>query len=123
MLGWDKVYRYLLDGLIIDRQNRVWVADVTYIPMAGGFCYLVDIIDVFSRRLLARRLSNSLDWRFCLAALTEALGRFGGQRSAKGSQFTSHAFISLLKAHSVRISMTVRAVGEIVSSWSTSGGA
>ena len=72
-----RVYPYLLDGLVIDRPNRVWAADITYIPMARGFCYLIGIIDVASRRLLAWRLSNSMDTRFCLEALSEALERFG----------------------------------------------
>lgn len=72
-----RVYPYLLDGLDIERPNQVWAADITYIPMARGFCYLVGIIDVYSRRLLAWRLSNSMDARFCLDALEEALARFG----------------------------------------------
>lgn len=72
-----RVYPYLLDGLVIDRPNQVWAADITYIPMARGFAYLVGIIDVYSRRLLAWRLSNSMDTRFCLEALSEALERFG----------------------------------------------
>lgn len=103
-----QVYPYLLDGLVIDRPNRVWAADITYIPMARGFCYLVGIIDVYSRRLLAWRLSNSMDTRFCLEALTEALERFGRPEifnTDQGSQFTSHAFTSVLEAHDIRISM------------------
>lgn len=103
-----KVYPYLLDGLSIERPNQVWASDITYIPMARGFCYLVGIIDVFSRRLLAWRLSNSMDARFCLDALTEALERFGRPEvfnTDQGAQFTSRAFTSVLEAQGVRISM------------------
>ena len=103
-----RIYPYLLDGLNIDRPNQVWAADITYIPMARGFAYLVGIIDVYSRRLLAWRLSNSMDTRFCLGALEEALERYGRPEifnSDQGSQFTSHAFTSVLEAHNVRISM------------------
>ncbi len=84
-----KVYPYLLDGLVIDRPNQVWAADITYIPMVRGFAYLVGVIDVYSRRLLAWRLSNSMDARFCLDALGEALERFGRPgifNSDQGSQ-------------------------------------
>lgn len=103
-----KVYPYLLEGLSIDRPNRVWAADITYVPMARGFCYLVGIIDVFSRRLLAWRLSNSMDTRFCLGALEEALARYGRpeiMNTDQGAQFTSRAFTSVLEAQGVRISM------------------
>ena len=72
-----KVYPYLLDGLNIDRPNQVSATDVTYIPMARGFCYLVGIIDVYRSRRPAWRLSNSMDVRFCLDVLAEALERFG----------------------------------------------
>lgn len=103
-----KIYPYLLDALLIDRPNQVWSTDITFIPMARGFCYLVGIIDVFSRRLLAWRLSNSMDTRFCLEALSEALERFGRPEifnSDQGSQFTSSAFTSLLDANDIKISM------------------
>lgn len=103
-----KIYPYLLDGLEIDRPNLVWAADITYIPMARGFAYLVGIIDVYSRRLLAWRLSNSMDVRFCLGALEEALERFGRpeiMNTDQGSQFTSQAFTSVLEAQNIRISM------------------
>ena len=103
-----KVYPYLLTGLIIDRPNLVWVADVTYIPMARGFCYLVGVMDVFSRRLLAWRVSNSLDTRFCLEALEEALACYGRPEifnTDQGAQFTSRAFTSVLEANNIRISM------------------
>ncbi len=103
-----RVYPYLLDGLDIDRPNQVWAADITYIPMARGFCYLVGVIDVYSRRLLAWRLSNRMDARFCLDALQEALQRYGRpeiMNTDQGSQFTSHAFTSVLEANHVKISM------------------
>lgn len=72
-----KVFPYLLSGLDISAANDVWCADITYIPMARGFCYLVAIMDVASRRILAWRLSNTMDARFCVAALEEALVRYG----------------------------------------------
>jgi len=72
-----KVFPYLLAGIDISAANDVWCADITYIPMARGFCYLVAIMDVHSRRILAWRLSNTLDTRFCLEALEEALVRYG----------------------------------------------
>lgn len=103
-----KIYPYLLQGLDITRPNQVWSTDITYIPMARGFSYLVGIIDVFSRRLLAWRLSNSMDVRFCLEALDAALERYGRPEilnSDQGSQFTSQAFTSVLEANGVRISM------------------
>ncbi len=103
-----KIYPYLLDGLDINRPNQVWASDITYIPMARGFCYLVGIIDVCSRRLLAWRLSNSMDARYRLEALGEALQRFGPpeiMNTDQGSQFTSQAFTSVLEANDVKISM------------------
>ena len=103
-----KVYPYLLAGLTIDRPNQVWATDITYIPMARGFCYLVGVIDVYSRRLLAWRLSNTMDVRFCLEALTEAVERHGPPdifNSDQGAQFTSRAYTSVLEARGVRVSM------------------
>lgn len=64
-----KTYPYLLKGIVIDRPNLAWAMDITYIPMARGFCYLVAVMDVHSRKVLAWRLSNTLDTRFCLEAL------------------------------------------------------
>lgn len=103
-----KVYPYLLNGLLIDRPNLVWATDLTYIPMARGFAYLVAIIDVYSRRILAWRLSNSMDTRFCLEALEEAVERFGRpeiMNSDQGAQFTSSAFTGALEGQGVKISM------------------
>jgi putative transposase len=77
-----KVYPYLLREVVIARPNQVWAADITYIPMAKGFGYLVAIIDVFSRKELAHRLSNTMTTDFCVEALEEALARFGAPRSS-----------------------------------------
>ena len=103
-----KVHPYLLRGLVIDRPNQVWAADVTYIPMAKGFLYLVAIIDWYSRKVLAWELANSMDARFCVAALENALTTYGRPdifNTDQGSQFTSDAFTSVLTAHDIRISM------------------
>jgi len=103
-----RLYPYLLRGLPIDRANQVWAADVTYIPLAKGFAYLVAIIDWYSRKVLAWRLSNTMDPGFCVEALQEALARYGTPEifnTDQGAQFTSEAFTSVLKAHEIRISM------------------
>jgi putative transposase len=103
-----KVYPYLLGGLSIDRVNQVWCSDVTYIPMATGFLYLVAIMDWHSRAVLAWRLSNTLHADFCVAALEEALARFGRPEifnTDQGSQFTGEDFTGVLKRHEVTISM------------------
>jgi putative transposase len=103
-----KVYPYLLKGLEIDRPNQVWAIDVTYIPMAKGFLYLVAIIDWYSRKVLAWELSNTMDTGFCLEALETALITYGQPEifnSDQGSQFTSEAFTTQLKAHHIQISM------------------
>ena len=91
-----KIYPYLLRGLEITRSNGVWCSDITYIPMARGFCYLVAIMDWASRRVLAWRLSNTMDTSFCKEALEEALLRFGTPEifnTDQGSQFNSDDFI------------------------------
>jgi putative transposase len=106
-----KVYPYLLKGLEITRANQVWAADITYLPMARGFCYLVAIMDWASRKVLAWRLSNTLDASFCLDALEEALGRFGVPdifNTDQGSQFTSDAFLGVLEKHGIDIGMDGR---------------
>ena len=102
-----KVYPYLLRGMKITRPNQVWVADITYIPMARGFLYLVAIIDWYSRYVLSWRLSNTLDAGFCIEALEEALtkGRPEIFNTDQGSQFTSEAFTGFLESHGVRVSM------------------
>jgi putative transposase len=106
-----KVYPYLLRGLEISRANHVWAADITYLPMARGFCYLVAIMDWASRRVLAWRLSNTLDVSFCIEALEEAVMRYGIPEifnSDQGSQFTSEAFTGILDANGIKISMDGR---------------
>lgn len=104
-----RVYPYLLRKLAIERPNHVWCADVTYIPLRRGFLYLVAIMDWATRKVLAWRLSNTMDAGFCVAALEEALVRFGkpemlaasaaacGSNTDQGSQFTSFAFTSVLR--------------------------
>ena len=102
-----KVYPYLLGGMEITRPNQVWATDITYIPKARGFLYLVAIIDWYSRYVLAWRLSNTLDADFCVDALEEALSKGKPEifNTDQGSQFTGEAFIGLLKKHGIRISM------------------
>jgi putative transposase len=102
-----KIYPYLLSGMKITRSNQVWAADITYIPMARGFLYLVAIIDWYSRYVLSWRLSNTLDASSCVEALKEALknGRPEIFNTDQGAQFTSEAFTRLLERHGVRISM------------------
>jgi putative transposase len=103
-----KIYPYLLRGLTIDRPNQVWATDICYLPMAKGFMYLVAIMDWYSRKVLAWRLSNTLDTDFCVEALQEALHRFGRPQifnTDQGSQFTSEAFTDVLKDHGIPISM------------------
>jgi putative transposase len=107
----NKIYPYLLRGMTIDRPNHVWAADITYIPMAKGFLYLVAIIDWASRAVLAWRLSNTMDTRFCLEALEQALATFGKPEifnTDQGAQFTSAAFTGQLQAAGIRISMDGR---------------
>jgi len=106
-----KVYPYLLRELEISRSNQMWAADITYIPMARGFCYLMAIMDWASRKVLAWRLSNTLDASFCVEALQEALARYGTPEifnTDQGSQFTSDDFVRVLKGQGIRISMEGR---------------
>jgi len=103
-----RVYPYLLRGLEITRANYVWAADITYLPMARGFCYLVAIMDWASRKVLAWRLSNTLDASFCVEALQEALAQYGTPEifnTDQGSQFTSDDFIGVLQKCGISISM------------------
>jgi len=105
------VYPYLLRGMDITRAGQVWCSDVTYLPMARGFCYLTAIMDWASRRVLSWRVSNTLDASFCVEALEEALERYGAPEifnTDQGSQFTSEGFTGLLLSHGVRISMDGR---------------
>ena len=106
-----KVYPYLLRDLEITSANHVWATDITYIPMARGFCYLVAIIDWASRKVLAWRLSNTLDASFCTEALGEAIRKFGTPdifNTDQGSQFTSDTFLGILESHGIDISMDGR---------------
>ncbi len=106
-----RIYPYLLKGMAIDRPNQVWCADITYIPVQRGFLYLVAVMDWATRHVLAWRLSNTMEARFCVEALTEALDRYGKPEifnTDQGSQFTSFDFTSLLKDVGVAISMDGR---------------
>ena len=103
-----KVYPYLLRKLAVTRPNQVWAIDITYVPMARGFVYLVAVVDWFSRRVLAWRLSITMDVGFCIEAVEEALARYGCPEifnSDQGSQFTSMAFTKILKDRNIAISM------------------
>jgi putative transposase len=103
-----KIYPYLLRGLSVTRPNQVWATDITYIPMARGFVYLAAVIDWFSRRVLAWRLSITMDTSFCVEALEEALSKHGKPEifnTDQGSQFTSEAFTGRLKEEGIQISM------------------
>ena len=105
------VFPYLLRGLAIERPNQVWATDITYLPMARGFVYLAAVIDVYSRRILTWRISNSLTADFCIEALEEAIARHGApeiMNSDQGSQFTAAAFVQVLQHHQIRISMDGR---------------
>ncbi len=106
-----RVYPYLLKRLAIERRNQVWCADITYIPVQRGFLYLVAIMDWATRRVLAWRLSNTLDAGFCVEALKDALARYGKPRifnTDQGSQFTSFDFTGVLKDAEIDISMDGR---------------
>ncbi len=103
-----KIYPYLLKGLEINRSGQVYCSDITYIPMARGFVYLVVIMDWYSRKVLSWRLSNTMDSAFCVDALEEAIDRFGAPdifNTDQGAQFTSEAFTGVLKAAGIKISM------------------
>lgn len=106
-----QVYPYLLRGVAITRPNQVWSTDITYIRLAHGFAYLVAIIDWYSRRVLAWRLSNTLEARFCVDCLEDALrvhGRPAVFNTDQGSQFTSAAFTGVLLDAGIEISMDGR---------------
>ncbi len=106
-----RIYPYLLKGLAIERPNRVWCADITYIPVQRGFLYLVAIMDWATRHVLTWRLSNTMDSRFCVEALNEALATSGKPEifnTDQGSQFTSLDFTGVLKDAGVAISMDGR---------------
>src|ERR1700674_2460576 len=103
-----KIYPYLLRGLVIDRPNQVWATDITYIPMARGFVYLCAVMDWFARRILAWRLSNTMEAAFCVEVLEDALAKHGRPdifNSDQGSQFSGMAFTSVLIKNEIAISM------------------
>ncbi len=106
-----RIYPYLLRGLTIARPNQVWAMDITYIPMARGFVYLAAVVDWFSRRVLAWKLSITMDVSFCLEALEEAMAKNEKPKifnTDQGSQFTSEAFTARLKNENIQISMDGR---------------
>jgi putative transposase len=103
-----QIYPYLLRGLVIEQANQVWAMDITYIAMARGFVYLAAVVDWASRRVLAHRVSISMDTEFCREALEEALARYGTPEifnTDQGSQFTSAEFLDVLKKRGIGISM------------------
>jgi putative transposase len=102
------VYPYLLRHRTITRPNAVWAMDITYIPMARGFVYLTVVMDWASRRVLSSRVSVTLDSAFCIAAVEEAIAKYGCPEifnTDQGAQFTSAAFTGLLRDHGIAISM------------------
>lgn len=103
-----KIYPYLLRGMTIDRPNQAWAMDITYVPMARGFVYLAAVVDWFSRRVLAWRVSITMETEFCLEAVEEALTKHGKPEifnTDQGAQFTSIGFTGLLLEHGIAISM------------------
>ena len=103
-----RIFPYLLKNMVIDHSNQVWCTDITYIPMAKGFVYLCAIIDWHSRKVLAHRVSISMETGFCIDALQEAIVKYGCPEvfnTDQGSQFTSDAFIDVLKSNGIQISM------------------
>jgi putative transposase len=102
------VYPYLLRGMTIDRANQAWAMDITYVPMARGFVYLCAVLDWHSRRVLAHRVSITLEARPCIEAVAEAVARWGPpaiMNTDQGAQFTSAEFIGELRGHGIAISM------------------
>jgi putative transposase len=103
-----KIYPYLLRGVKVEKPNRVWATDITYIPMARGFVYLVAVVDWFSRRVLSHRVSITMEADFCVEALNEAMAKHGKPEifnTDQGSQFTSKAFTRVLLDKEIKISM------------------
>jgi putative transposase len=103
-----KKYPYLLRGKHIWLPNQVWATDITYIKLKGGNVYLVAIIDLYSRKILSWRVSNTMDAEFCVSALEEAIALWGEPaifNTDQGSQFTSDAFVGALESRGIRVSM------------------
>jgi len=104
----SKKYPYLLKGMNSWLPNQVGASDITYLKLSGGYVYLVTIIDLYSRKVLSWRISNTMDAQFCVSALEEAIASYGIPgifTTDQGSQFTSDAFVSVLEGHGIRISM------------------
>ena len=120
-----RIYPYLLTGVSIERANQVWATDITYLPMAKGFVYLVAILDLYSRKVLAWRTSNTLASDFCIEALQEALTRFGSPEifnTDQGSQFSGEAFTEVLRDNAFALAWMARGAGSITCSSSGCGG-
>lgn len=103
-----KIFPYLLTGLKIDKPNQVWCSDITYIPLTRGFLYLAAVKDWYSRKVLSWRISNTLDSSFCVAALEEAIYKYGRPEifnTDQGVQYTSYSFIEVLQKNQIQISM------------------
>jgi putative transposase len=103
-----RIYPYLLRSLTVERPNQAWAMDITYLPMARGFVYLAAVVDWYTRRVLAWRLSITMETSFCIEAVEEALAKYGKPEifnTDQGSQFTSTEFTGLLKKHEIAISM------------------
>jgi putative transposase len=103
-----KIYPYLLRGVEVTRPNQVWAMDITYVPMAKGFVYLAVVLDWFSRRVLAWRVSITMEASFCIETLEDALAKHGKPdifNTDQGSQFTCEAFTDVLHKHEIKISM------------------
>lgn len=106
-----QIHLYLLRNLVIDCPNQVWCSDFTYIPMRRGFLYLVAVMDWATRKVLSWRVSNTMDMDFCIAALEDALARFGQPEifnTDQGSQFKSPQFTGVLRKAGIRVSMDGR---------------
>ena len=103
-----RIYPYLMRNMKIERPNQVWCAEVTYLPMRPGFLYLVAIMEWATHKVLAWRLSNTMDVAFCVEALEDAMARFGKREifnTDQGSQFTSQAFTGVVRAAELKISI------------------
>jgi len=103
-----KIYPYLLRGAKVERPNQVWATDITYIPMARGFVYLVAVVDWFTRRVLSHQVPITMEAAFCVEAVEEAVGKYGKPEifnTDQGSQFTGEAFTGVLLDHKIAISM------------------
>jgi putative transposase len=103
-----KIYPYLLRDLAVTRPNQVWAMDLTYIPMARGFIYLAAVVDWFTRRVLAWRLSITMEASFCIEAVEEALSKHDKPEifnTDQGSQFTSNAFVEKIESNGIKVSM------------------